>query len=274
MKLKKYTNMIIKFQIVKALVFEAVKNATLIKGRFDEATGQTSKAAMGEAAGDDTAHERLLDADFTTSLELLKTTLVDYIVPTPSTIGNNVIYYEDKTNDIVEFTLNVSRRYNGTLTDTLARLSAKFAEDYMTYQWWTRLGNTAMAQPSLAAFSSDEQAIRRCFILCAPRVPVIPYPTSISVSSTGNSDGVGGFTVEKGEHNTITYSINGGAIDDIEARSDNPSVLAVCRSEQKAQFCLVALNTGIALVTLFSRHRDNVKKEFFVTVTEEEGYDE
>lgn len=266
--------MIIKFQIIKALVIEAVKNATLVKGRFDEAAGQPSKAAMGEAAGDDTAHERLLDADFTTSLELLKTILVDYIVPTPSTIGNNVIYFEDKTNDIVELTLNVSRRYNGTLTDTLARLSAKFAEDYMTYQWWMRLGNAAMAQPSQAAFASDEQAIRRCFILCAPRVPVIPYPSDINVFVNGESNGAGEFSVEKGEHNTITYTLNGGSIDDIEARSDNPSVLAVCRSERKATFCLEALNTGIAVVTLFSRHSDNVKKEFYITVTEEEGYDE
>lgn len=266
--------MIIKFQIIKSLVIEAVKNATLVKGRFDEAAGQSSKAAMGEAAGDDAAHNRLIDADFTTAMELLKTLFVDYIIPTPTTIGNNAIYYNTNSNDIVEFTLNVSRRYNGTLTDTLARLSAKFAEDYITFQWWARLGNAAMAQPSQAAFASDEQAIRRCFVMCAPSVPVIPYPTSVSVQINGEGASSGEMTVEKGEHNTLTYSIDNGAIDDIEARSDNPSVLAICRSERKATFCLEAIRTGIAVITLFSRHNEDIHEEISVTVTEEEGYDE
>ena len=266
--------MIIKFQIVKTAVLEEVKNATYLKAKMDDAAGErTSKIASVEAAGTDEAHERMLVHDFQTALEVLKTFFVDYLVPTPQTIGDNVIYYNSKNDDIVEFTLDVSRRYNGTLTDALARLSAKYVEDYMICQWWLKQGNLNQATPYQTALAVDEGLVRKCFVLAGPTVPKTVFPTSITVRSDGEPL-PGEIEVERGEHNTISYTLNDGAVDDIEAHSSCPHILSVRRDHSRRAFCLVANNTGYATVQIFSRHNDAVRFKLGVVVTEEEGYEE
>lgn len=271
--------MIIKIQIHKATVLENVKHTTLMKGRFEEAAGQTPKTALRLYSGDDPAQDYFLDNSFNAAIEVLKTILAEHIVPEDNTIGNNVIYNEQNSNDVVEITLDVSRRHNGAFVDTIARLSAKYVEDYILYEWWNSIGNTNMAAPLQASLALDETTIWRAFMLPAPRVPAIPYTSSLSIgirgeaSLTSTSNGLQ-TTIERNEHNTLTYAIDEGALDDIEARSDNPSVLTICRDVAKCSFCLNTVNTGIALVTVFSRHNDDVKVELLVTVTEEERYDE
>lgn len=266
--------MIIKFQILKSVVMDAVKSATYIKGKMDEASDpKMAKISYQETAGDDDVHERTLTRDFDTALEMLKTIFVDYLVPTPQTIGDNVIYYNDKTDDVVEFVLDVSRRYNGTLTDTLARLSAKYVEDYMIFQWWLKTTNLKQAEPYQGTLQTDEVQIRKCFILCGPVVPTTNFPTELTVRSDGESAG-GELTIEKGESFTLSYSINDGAVDDIEAHSEDPNIVEVHRCRERLSFTLVPRHTGFTTLRLFSRHNDDAAVELTVIVTEEEGYEE
>lgn len=260
--------MIIKFQIIKSVIIEAVKAATYLKGKIDEAAQPGQKTPYFEIAGDEEVHERTLDHDLTTALEKAKIIFVDYYVPTAQTIGDNAIYYNDKTNDIVEFTLNVSRRYNGSLTDTLARLVSKFVEDTMCYEWWVKLGNLNQAAPYQSAVAADEIAIRRCFVLSAPAVPTIKYPTTLTAKVDG-TDAEGEIIIRVDENATVSYSIDEGAVDDIEARSEDPSIVEIMRYRAPMTFELVPRNTGVARIRLFSRHTDNVYVEFTVIVSKE-----
>lgn len=262
--------MIIKFQIIKSVVIEAVKSTTYLKAKVDSAADENAvKVGFNEAAGDDEVHENLLTHDFQTALEMVKTLLAEYLVPTAQSVGDNIIYYNDKDDDIVEFVLNASRRCNGTLTDTLARLVAKYVEDYMIFQWWTKTTNLKQAEIYQASLAVDEKSIRRCFVLSGPTLPTIPYTQHLTAKVDGSEeDGAVTIALENKEE-TLSYSIDNGAIDDIEARSDDPSVLEIHRSPEPYTFSLTPVNTGVAIVTLFSRHSDKLKVEVEVTVAKE-----
>lgn len=259
--------MIIKFQIVKAVIIEAVKAATYIKGKVDEAAQPGSRIPYYETAGDDDTHGAILTHDFQTALEMVKTFFVDYIAPTAQTIGNNVIYYSNE-DDIVTFTLDVSRRYNGTLADTLARLTAKYVEDYMVYQWWLKTSNLKQAEPYSATLASDELSIRRCFALSAPKVPTYSFPTSLSLFSDALSEGA--LTIPLGDEQTVTYTIPADSVDDIEALSSRPSIVEIHRTCSSRTFCIIPKNTGVCDITLYSRHNDDVFANIEVTVTSEQ----
>lgn len=259
--------MIIKFQIIKSLVREAVQSTTYLKGQIDRAVQNGNSALVSsETNGDEALHERVFEQDFHAALETLKTIFVDYLVPTPQTVGDNAIYYNDKKDDVVEFVLSVSRRFNGTLTDALARLSAKYAEDYITLQWWIKTVNLKQAEPYQSAIVKDEADIRKCFVMSAPVVPVVSYPTSLTV----NVDGGGGeVTVRIDEEATVSYSLNDGAVDDIEARSSDPGIIDVHRDCSPRSFCLVPRDTGVATVRFFSRHSDDLYSDITVIVANE-----
>lgn len=262
--------MIIKFQIIKSVVIEAVKSTTYLKAKVDSAADENAvKVGFNEAAGDDEVHENLLTHDFQTALEMVKTLLAEYLVPTAQSVGDNIIYYNDKDDDIVEFVLNASRRCNGTLTDTLARLVAKYVEDYMIFQWWTKTTNLKQAEIYQASLAIDEKSIRRCFVLSGPTLPTIPYTQHLTANVDGSEE-YGAVTIAlENKEETLSYSIDNGAIDDIEARSDDPSVLEIHRSPEPYTFSLNPVNTGVAIVTLFSRHSDKLKVEVEVTVAKE-----
>ena len=262
--------MIIKFQIIKSVVIEAVKSTTYLKAKVDSAADENAvKVGFNEAAGDDEVHENLLTHDFQTALEMVKTLLAEYLVPTAQSVGDNIIYYNDKDDDIVEFVLNASRRCNGTLTDTLARLVAKYVEDYMIFQWWTKTTNLKQAEIYQASLAVDEKSIRRCFVLSGPTLPTIPYAQHLTAKVDGSEE-EGAVTIAlENKEETLSYSIDNGAIDDIEARSDDPSVLEIHRSPEPYTFSLNPVNTGAAIVTLFSRLSDKLKVEVEVTVAKE-----
>lgn len=261
--------MIIKFQIIKSLVREAFQSTTYLKGQVDRAAqGANAGLVASETAGDEDVHERVFTQDFHVALETLKTIFADYLVPTAQTVGDNAIYYSEKTDDVVEFVLSVSRRFNGTLTDTLARLSAKYAEDYVTMQWWVKTTNMKQAEPYQAALVKDEADIRKCFVLSAPKVPSMAYPTMLTVKVDGTDD-PGEITVRMGDDEILSYGIDAGAVDDIEARSDDACVVDVVRGEAPKTLRLVPRHTGVATVRLFSRHTDEVKADVTVTVAKE-----
>lgn len=263
--------MILKFQIIKSVVVDEVKRATYLKAKMDGAADDRAiKASFNEAAGDEDVHENTLTHDFQSALEITKVILADYLTPNTQTSGDNIIYYNNKTDDIVEFVLNVSRRCNGTLSDTLARLVAKYVEDYMIYQWWLKTTNLKQAEPYLSSLTFDEQNIRRCFVLSGPIVPAIPYTQNLTVKIDGsNNSGATTIGLDDGDA-TISYTIDDGAIDDIEAKSSDPSILEVNRSAEPKCFLLKPINTGVATITLFSRHSDSISSDTEITVTKEE----
>lgn len=261
--------MIIKFQILKAKVVNSVKATTYLKGKVDEATGQNAeKLSYNETAGDDETHEQKLSDLFDTAIEKAKIIFVDYLAPTAQTIGDNVIYYKEGDDSIIDFTLHVSRRYNGTLANTLARLTANYVECYMTYWWWIKTTNLKQAEPYQAALAMAEQEIRRSFVLCPPTVPTIPYTKTLTAKVDGSEMG-GALMLRTGDDTTLSYSIDDGAIDDIEARSSDPSIVEVHRSGERHAFMLHPVNTGVATVSLFSRHSDKVRVETEITITKE-----
>lgn len=260
--------MIIKFQIIKSVVKEAVQGATYLKGQIDQSASNTDgKLTLSETLGEDATHSKSFTHDFDTGLEVLKTFFVDYLLPTAQTIGDNAIYYKDVTDDIVEFSLSVSSRFNGSLTDALARLSAKYVEDYIIYQWWTKLGLLNQANPYVAALQEDELRIRKCFVLAAPKVPTSTFPSTLSVVTTG-ADEAGVVSLVLGEPGTLSYVLNDGAVDDIEARSDDPSIVTVLRSHEKGMFVLMPKNIGFVHLRIFSRHNEDLEKEVDVKVRE------
>lgn len=263
--------MILKFQIIKSVVVDEVKRVTYLKAKIDGAADDRAiKMSFNEAAGDEAVHENTLTHDFQSALEITKVILADYLAPNAQTSGDNLIYYNDKDDDIVEFVIVVSRRCNGTISDTLARLVAKYVEDYMIYQWWLKTTNLKQAEPYLQSLTFDEQNIRRCFVLSGPSVPTIPYTKTLTAKVDGSDNG-GGVTIElSNKETTLSYSIDDSAIDDIEARSSDQSILEVQRRAEPHAFCLVPINTGVTTVTIFSRHSDNLKREVEITVTKEE----
>lgn len=262
--------MIIKIQIVKSIVLEAVQETTYLKGRMDRHTqGVDNSLVADETAGEEDLSKRVFEHDFRTALELLKVIFVRYLHATAQTIGDNVIYYSDKTDDIVEFVLEVSRRYNGTLTDALARLSAKYVEDFIIKEWWIKTTNQKQAEPYIATLQEDVENIKKCFVLSSPIVPKVPYTQTIVAKVDGSELG-GSLTLEVGEDETISYSIDDGAIDDIEARSSEPSILEIHRCQEPHAFTLRPILPGIATIKLWSRHSDKVEVEVEALVTEEE----
>lgn len=262
--------MIIKFQIIKSVIVNEVKNVTFLKAKMDgSADDKAIKLSFNEAAGTEEVHDQTLTHDFQTALEVVKTILADYIVSNGQTVGDNVIYYANKTDDVVEFTLEASQRCNGTLTDTLARMVAKYVEDYMIFQWWLKTTNQKQAEPYQGFLVYDEQNIRRCFVLSGPTVPTTPYTKNL-IAKVDGTDTEGAITISVDDDEVIlSYSIDDGAIDDIEARSDNTGVLEVLRSPEPHAFWLKPVNTGVACVTLFSRHSDTLRDKVEVTVAKE-----
>lgn len=262
--------MIIRFQIVKSVVISSVKLTTYLKGKID-ASGDPNalKLSTNETAGDGEADEQKLTELFDTALEKVKVIFIDYLVPTAQTIGDNVIYYDKGTDDLVDFVLDVSRRYNGTMANTLARLTADYIKNYMTYWWWVETTNLKQAEPYQAALAISELEIKRCFILCPPTVPKLPYSKTL-VAKVDGTELDGALTLEAGEDETLSYALDYGAVDDIEARSSDPSILEIHRCQERHAFTLRPVSTGIATIKLWSRHSDTLEVNVEVTVTEEE----
>ena len=105
--------------------------------------------------------------------------------------------------------------------------------------------------------------------MSGPAVPTVPYTQHLTAKVDGSEeDGAVTIRIDDMEV-TLSYSIDEGAIDDIEARSSDHSILEVHRSQDPHAFWLKPINTGVATITLFSRHSDKLKVEVEATVAKE-----
>ncbi len=160
----------IQFTINKSLAVESVKSETYIKGSIDDASNQgATKLRFNETAGDISVHERKLSKDFVRGVERLKAVYVDFFIPNHKSVGDSAIgvTYSSTTGD-ASVTIDISRRFNGSLTDAIANYSQEYVEDYMSYQWWLVTGMQKQAEPYLGMMKDLEERIKKTFTISSP----------------------------------------------------------------------------------------------------------
>lgn len=279
----------IKIQIIHSLAMNSAKNETYQKGVVDKAVKpELITAAFHEQAGNEQYHEAMLGRYMFSQIELLKTYFSDYL-----TGGGNVA--EDATisgteaDGVSEILLKVSDRFNDGYVKTLARLSQKYVEDRMIFLWWHSVSKEFAAIYANAA-EEDLTGIQGCFNKVAPSAPTYDFPTAIELRYPiiPERDNVPGyitpdnkavimpemlfsnpFVISLGQESEISYVLTGEdgrkPIDDIIVRADNPRC---CQPfiMNNGGWCLQGQQTGFTVITLFSRHNDQVFNSFAVRV--------
>lgn len=255
----------IELKLILSVIKEAVKAETYIKGTIDRAAGgdqhATNAVAFHETAGDEKVHERKIVRGIWTSADKLRSYIQDYLDVDGSSVSDNNALAIDESADTITLKLNVSDRYNKANSDALARLCSKYIEDNTLVLWWGATGNQTQTQYYNTLLTEDMSAIQRLFIKKAPDAPTATYTTTLTLSGEQ-------LTALVGEHNTITYTIDAGAIDDIDIISLDPSIAFGERDENK-KICVHTRSTGYCEMKVFSRHNDTLSKVLRVTVVEE-----
>lgn len=280
----------IKIQILHGLAISSAKNETYQKGVVDKAVdSKLVAAAFHEQAGNEAYHEAMLKRFLFTQIEKLKTYFADYLTGEGLQAEDATI---DSTEDngVTEILLSVSDRFNDGYVKTLARLSQKYVEDRMIHLWWVPVSKD-FATLYAGVAEDDMAAILNCFHKTAPKAPTFHWPASIYVSypilPTRNgipfsfwpdSEGVNTpeilfgnpWLMGIGDNTDITYEIvgEGGVLcmDDIVVRADNPCCQPYITPQ--GRWALRACCKGHTIVTLFSRHNDNVFVKFAVRITD------
>ena len=252
-------NQTIQLTLVKSLIMNSVKNETFLRGQVVKAADQKLiTEAYHEQAGDEEYQERILSRGLATNMADLLTHFSDYLASSGQSSGDNIIDYNDEGDNIV-ISLVVSDRFNTGYTDPLAKLSSKYIEEAMLMDWWKPINEKQSAL--YAQFvERDLAAIKRCFNKTAPVAPSVPYTTTLNV--TGSAICIG-----PGEVDTVTYELSDGAIDDIEIRIEDKTLIDAGRSEQG--FTVIGKLKGHTYITLYSRHTPDLEQVVHVYVTDQ-----
>ncbi|MBR2291699.1 MAG: hypothetical protein IJ868_05230 [Prevotella sp.] len=252
-------NHTITLTLVKSLIMESVKNETFFRGQVVKAAdGKAVTEVYHEQAGNEQYQERLLQRALYTNLGDLKTHLSDYLSTSGQSAADNNIYSEEDGDHIL-LHLTVSDRFNKGYTDTLAKLCGKYVEEAMLVDWWKPI-NEKQCAVYTQFLEKDLAAIKRCFNKTAPAAPTVPYTTKLR--TTGSSICIG-----PGEVATVTYELSDGAIDDIEIRIEDNTLIDAGRSEQG--FTVIGKLRGHTYIELYSRHNPDVARAIHVYVTDQ-----
>ena len=255
----------IQLHLIPSLIIERAKNETYLKGKIDKVTQQNAEPlAYNEQMGDDIFHERKAQAALIAGLENVKTVLSDYIEPHGFTVADNAISHSiSEANDTLDIILYVADRFNDSYTESLAKITGEYISDFIVEDWF-RVINPNQAAIYTQKLSRDIISIQRCFNKTPPKVPVIPYPTSIELSAN---------TIDMvvGEEADVTYIINDGAIDDVVAADGKPR-LRITRVPEYG-FILKALSPGTQVVRIFSYHNNAAKATVTVKILKSEYND-
>lgn len=253
----------IKLTLNKPLIIEAVKNETFHRGQIDKATATTTAAsaagiplAYHEQAGDETYHERIIERSLYSNLADFKSRLSDYLTASGQSSADNIVQTTEGDNIIL--ILSVSDRFNTSLTDALAKLASEYIVNATLTDWWRPINDKQSAFYA-QVLERNVAAIHRCFNKTAPIVPPTPYTTTLS--TTGSA-----IDIAVAEDYTVTYTIDEGAIDDIEARVEDKRICAIGRADDG--FTVRGLRRGHTYITLFSRHDDTITTTVHVYVTD------
>lgn len=279
----------IKFTLFKGLIINTVKNVTFESGQVEKGSDARNVVpSYHKIAGDEEYHERMLARGYYTNVELLKTRLSDYLDGSGNIAEDPLVSDEERdgTNDII---LKVSDRFNDGYTKSLARLCSRFIEDSMIADWYAILDDKKSAYFAALA-EKDMASIMQAFTKTAPQAPTYRFPTKIELRYPilHERDGIPGvltpdnsghvqavqlyanpWTIGLGDDSEISYIITGEnglrPIDDIIVRCDN---VLCCRPEltDAGRWNLHALSCGFTVVTLFSRHNDQVFNKFAVRI--------
>ena len=244
--------------LIKPLILESVKNETFQRGRFDKAVDSKAiSAAYVEQAGNEDYHERILSRTLYTSLEELKTHLSDYLSSGGQSSADNIMSEDDGLNIVI--TLVVGNRFNKGYTNSLAKLSSKYIEESMLMDWWKPI-NEKQSLFYAQFVERDLAAIKRCFNKTAPQAPDVPYTTILNVTGSALDIGIG-------EEHTVTYSISDGAIDDIEVRIEDTTLIGAGRTSEG--FTIIGKRLGHTYIQLYSRHNPELNATIHVYVTDQ-----
>ena len=250
-------NQTIQLTLVKSLIIESVKNETFFRGQVEKAANEKAiTQAYHEQAGNEQYQERLLQRGLQTNLADLLTYFADYLSSAGQSSGDNV--YTDNEGDNIIIHLTVSDRFNKGYTNSLAKLSSKYIEEAMLMDWWKPINEKQSAL--YAQFvERDLAAIKRCFNKTAPTAPTVPYTTSLRTVGSA-------IELEIGEEATVTYEISDGAVDDIECRVNDGTLIEMGRTEEG--FTVIGKLRGHTYIELYSRHNPELTRMVHVYITD------
>ncbi|UKK52160.1 hypothetical protein L6472_06150 [Prevotella sp. E13-17] len=281
----------IKFTIIKELVINTVKNMTFKNGQVAKgADTANTVSAYHQQAGDEDYHERLLDRGYYTNLESLKASLSDYMVG-DGNLTENPLIDDTEADGVNTIILSVNERFNDGYVKTLARMASRYIEDSMLSDWYGD-SDATKANYFTALAAKDLDSIRRTFSKTPPKAPSYLYPTKITLrypiiperdghpgmASSSDETVIGPqqlffnpWCITRGETSEISYTLEGEGgkmpIDDILVRCDN--TYCSVELDDNGNWLLRGMAAGGTLVTLFSRHNDNVFAKFAVQITED-----
>ena len=277
----------IKITLIQSLIVNSVKNETYRRGQvFKAADEKRTAMAFHDQAGDDTYHEAIIGRAMFTQAEMLKTWFSEYLSGS-GFLAEDPLISQDEENGTIEISLKVSDRFNNGYVKTLARLGQKYVEDRIIYLWWATTDKELAAIYSQLA-EEDLVGIRRCFSKTAPNKPAYNFPTAIELRypiipernqtpgyiTPGNSAVIqpvqlfnNPWIIGRGEESEISYTLTGEGgkkpIDDVIVRCDD----GCCEPFMHGgNWCLRGICKGITIVTLFSRHNDQVFAKFAIRI--------
>lgn len=277
----------IKITLIQSLIVNSVKNETYRRGQVLKAADERQTAtAFHDQAGDDTYHEAIIGRAMFTQAEMLKTWFSEYLSGS-GFLSEDPLISQDEQNGTIEISMKVSDRFNNGYVKTLARLGQKYVEDRIIYLWWATTNKELAAIYSQLA-EEDLVGIRRCFNKTAPNTPTYNFPTAIELRypiipernqtpgyiTPDNSAVIqpiqlfnNPWIIGRGDESEISYTLTGEGgkkpIDDIIVRCDD----GCCEPfMQGGQWCLRGICKGITIVTLFSRHNDQVFAKFAIRI--------
>ena len=285
----------IKLVLSKEEILQRVKAKSHIKGVSDMASNQNSdnvRKAHNEQAGDDKDSDFLLLSSLRTGIDRFKSVIVDYVITfedgadTADNIHDNL---SSTTVDVFTIFLEVSERFNKAMTQPLTDHASAYVENQMLYDWYLPFA-PEIAKNFAAAAAAVQVEINQCFIKVRPKVPTYKYPTEIIMRYPiiPDRDGMPGYITPEnketmqpemlfanpwimgiGQESEISYTLRSeqddfAPLDDIVVRADNPYICNVGIS--KGKWCCKGCHTGYTVVTLYSRHNDQVFCQFSVRI--------
>lgn len=276
---------IIKIQLIQSLILNSVKNETYQSGQFTKADNDKAvTAAYHESAGDEQYHQRMLSRSMFTQAEKLKTWFSEYLTGPGNTVEDPLVSSEEK-DDTITILLRVSDRFVMGYAKTLARLGQKYVEDRMIHLWWAPVDEKKSVYYARLA-EEDLEGLRRCFGKSAPEAPSYCFPERIDLTfpilnphatvPAGSADGVVPvdtlmsypYVIAVGDETEITYTISTESgkkpTDDIMVRADDGCCMPCLDALGRWQ--VRGIMPGISVITLFSRHDDQVFTRFALRV--------
>ena len=183
------------------------------------------------------------------------------------------------------FILNLPDNHDDAIELYIQQSCEAYCVSYALYSWFT-VAAPRLTQKYVDDCSRQLDAVKRLvYDKRAPKAPVYLYPTAIALQypiPQGTVDIMPGddsiidvptlfnepFIMKLGQDTEISYTLSGEdgvmPIDDIIVRCDNPACCRVALSDYGWNMC--GAHAGDTIVTLFSRHNDQVFAKFPVRV--------